>query len=360
MTPAGGPLHRVTAGMFAVATFPAMIAASMGTTRPRPLLLRLLAGLLVLAGAGHADDEYSVLTAVFAKTAKDYQRQKGPDGRWEREYYTMVNGGPADGTIRDSAQSRVPFVAIATVLAQHLARQGYFPATDPDKVDLLLVVHWGRTMPFGDPIYRDGLDNVTDSMNTFSLQRQKALEARAAANAAGIADNNSLTGTVEDMEAQAAESYLENAMIMQDMLNRSRNRSNARTARLLGYMGEINEADGPQRYAGGSRYDELVADIEEARYYVILSAYDFQSTVREQRSKLQWVTRMSMRAPGNSFAEKAAAMIAYSASRFGQNTAGLEQRLYPQYKVNLEDTRFLGIAPAWRNPAERAEPAGKR
>ena len=37
-------------------------------------------------------------------------------------------------------------------------------------------------------------------------------------------------------------------------------------------------------------------------------------------------------------------MIAYSASRFGQNTSGLEQKLYPQYKVNLEDTRFLGVA----------------
>ena len=117
-------------------------------------------------------------------------------------------------------------------------------------------------------------------------------------------------------------------------------------------MGEINEADGPQRYAGSNRYGDLIADIEEARYYVVLLAYDFTATVRHRTPKLRWVTRMSMRAPGNSFAEKAAAMIAYSASRFGQNTDGLEQKAYPQYKVNLEDVRFLGEAPAWRNPAE--------
>jgi hypothetical protein len=329
-------------------------------TTPRHLLACLLAGAFLLNATTRADDEYSVLTSVFAKTAKDYKRQKGPDGKWVREYYAMVNAGAADGTVRDDAQSRVPFVAIATVLAQHLARQGYFPATDPAKVDFLLVVNWGRTMPFSDPTYREGLDNVMDTMNGFTLQNQNAQQARAAAAAAGVADNSSATGTIQDMEAQAAESYLENAMIMQDMMNRSRNQSNLRTARLLGYMGDINEADGPQRYAGGSRYDDLIADIEEARYYIILSAYDFESTVREQKQKLQWVTRMSMRAPGNSFAEKAAAMIAYSSSRFGRDTDGLEQKLYPQYKVNLEDTRFLGMAPAWKNPGEEPEKSGSK
>jgi hypothetical protein len=110
-------------------------------------------------------------------------------------------------------------------------------------------------------------------------------------------------------------------------------------------MGDINKSDGIQRFAGGGRlYDDLIADIEEARYYIILSAYDFKSTVRNQKPKLRWVTRMSMRAPGNNFAETAASMIAYSASRFGQNTDGLERKLYPQYRVNLEDIRFLGVA----------------
>lgn len=320
--------------------------------------LCLLTGLLALAVAGQADDENSVLTAVFAKTEKDYRRVKGPDGRWEREYYAMVNGGPAAGTIRDNAQERVPFVAVATVLAQHLARQGYFPATDSNKVDFLLTVNWGRTRPFSDHVYRDGVENVMDSMNSMGLKQQAATLARASATdtaAQGDASIN-LTGSVEDMEAQAAESYLENSMIMQGMMNRSRNQDNARTAHLLGYMGTINRADGPQRYAGGGDlYDDLVADIEEARYYIILSAYDFQRTVRDGKPKLRWVTRMSMRAPGNSFAENAAAMIAYSSSRFGQNTDGLERKLYPQYKVNLEDVRFLGMAPTWKNPAE--EPA---
>ncbi len=326
----------------------------MKSTPLRPWAAIVIAGLM-LSPAGSlfaADDESSVLTSVFAKTAKDYKRVKDEKGRWQREYYAMSNGGPADGTIRDNSQEKIKFVAIATVLAQHLARQGYFPATDPDQVDFLLVVNWGRTMPFADPTYRDGLDNVIGSMNTMASKGQIAQQARAAASTATATGNANLTGTVEDMEAQAAASYLENNMIIQDMLNRSRNQSNARTAHLLGYMDEINDADGPQRYAGGGNlYDELVADIEEARYYIILSAFDFKRTVHEKNPKLRWVTRMSMRAPGNSFADKAAAMIAYSSSRFGQNTEGLERKLYPQYKVNLEDLRFLGIA-GWQSQPE--------
>lgn len=322
----------------------------------------LYVGLFLLATPGHtaSDDEDSVLTSVYAKTEKSYRRKKDEKGRWVKEYYAMSNGGPVDGTIRDNAQDRIKFVAIATVLAQHLARQGYFPATEADKVDFLLVVNWGRTMPFADPSYRDGVKNSLSSMNDFALKSQTATAAREAApqNQTG---NVNLTGSVEEMEMQAAESYLEGAIIMQDMLNRSRNMSNARTAQLLGYMGNINLADGPQRYAGaGNLYDELIADIEEARYYIILSAYDFKRTVRENKpSNLRWVTRMSMRAAGNSFADKAAAMIAYSASRFGQNSDGLERKLYPQYKVNLEDLRFLGIA-GWQGQPEAAEPAGQK
>jgi len=340
--------------------FTANLTSAMNSTPPSCLIPRLLAGLLVMAaGTVRADNEYSVLTSVMAKTAKDYHRVKGPDGKWEREYYTLVNGGPADGTIRDSAQGRVPFVAIATVLAQHLARQGYYPATNPDQVDHLLVVNWGTTRPFADAVYREGLDNVMDAMNTMSLKGQSAAQARANAVASAAQGDGSvnLTGTAEDMEAEAADSALQNAMIMQDMMNRSRNQANARTAHLLGYMDNINLADGPQRYAGGGDlYDELIADVEEARYYVILSAYDFDRTVRQQKPKIQWVTRMSIRAPGNSFAEKAATMIAYASSRFGQNTGGLERKLYPEYKVNLEDVRFLGMAPAWRNPGEDLSP----
>lgn len=310
-------------------------------SRSLPFGLCLLAGLGLPVSPGFSQDtESGVLTAVFAKTDKGYKRQKDADGKWVREYYAMTNGGTADGTIQDNAQEKIKFVSIATVLAQHLARQGYFPATDKDKVDLLLVVNWGRTMPFTDNVYREGVQNVLADMNSFRAAGQ------AAANAPPPPQGEmNITGSVEDMVAQASESALTGSLLMQDMMNRSRNQANARTAHLLGYMGDINESDGIQRYAGGGRlYDDLIADIEEARYYIILSAYDFKKTVRENKPKLQWVTRMSMRAPGNRFAEKAAAMIAYSASRFGQNTDGLERKLYPQYKVNLEDIRFLGVA----------------
>ncbi len=335
----------------------------METKRSTTLALSLLTSLVLLPAMSRADDEYSVLTSVYAKTAKDYQRQKDSDGKWVREYYALVNGGPVEGTAKDNAQSRVPFVAIATVLAQHLAKQGYFPATDPSQVDLLITVNWGRTMPFNDNIYRENMDNAVASMNTYSLKKASAAASRAAVSSQPGTELASLTGTAEEHEAWAAEGAFESDMIMQRMLNRSRDMANARTGHLLGYMDDINKADGPQRYAGGTRYGDLIADIEEPRYYVVVSAYDFNRTVRQKDPKIQWVTRMSMRAPGNSFAEKAAAMIAYSSTRFGRDTNGLERKLYPQYNVNLEDVRFLGMAAGsdWRNPAEETgSPGGSK
>lgn len=330
----------------------------MRTTPWKSAAAPLLAALLLLpAGpAGVAADEHAVLTAVFAKTDKGYKRKKGPDGKWVREYYAMSNGGPVEGTVKDNAQERVKFVSIATVLAEQLARQGYFPATDSEKVDLLIVVNWGRTSPFSDGIYRSGTDNVLAAMNALSGLNQSASSQPAAAPTSAETTPQAevtATGSVQDMQRQAAQSQLASAMLTQELFNRSRDQQNERNARLLGYLGDINKVDGIQRLAGGGgRFEELMADIEEPRYYIILSAYDFKRTVRDKKPKLQWVTRMSMRAPGNSFAEQAAAMIAHSASRFGQNTDGLERKVTPQYKVNLEDLKFLGVA----EPPPAADP----
>ncbi len=298
-----------------------------------------------------AADEHGVLTAVYARTAPGYKRKKGKDGQWVREYYALTNGGPADGTVQDNAQAKIKFVAIATVLAEHLARQGYFPATDKDQVDLLLVVNWGRTIPAGDQVSPDNARNVLTDLN-----RNNA--AQAAVGPTEVDDGLSMSPSPQKQVAQASANTLVSSLLAQDMLNRSREQSNAKIAHLLGYMGEINEADGIQRFAGGGRlYEELVADIEEPRYYVILSAFDFEKTVRQNTPKIRWVTRMSMRAPGNSFAAQAGAMIAYSSARFGQNTQGLERKLYPEYKVNLEDMRFLGMT---TQPASTpAEATGK-
>lgn len=310
------------------------------------LLVRLLACLLLTGVFLPAAEEDAVLTSVFAKTEKGYKRKKTPEGGWQREYYAMSNGGPAEGTIKDNAQDKIQFASLARVLAEHLARQGYFPATDPKKVDLLIVVNWGRTTPLNDGAYRSGTDNVLAAMNALTSlgpATPPPIVTVTDAASAPAAEVN-ITGSVEDIQRQAAASRLEGALMTQAMFNRSRDQANNKNATVLGYSQDLSKSDGIQRMAGGgAKYEELLADIEEPRYYVILKAFDFKKTVHEKKPKMQWVTRMSMRAPGNSFAKKAAAMVAYGASRFGQNTDGLERKLSPGYRVNLEDVKFLGV-----------------
>jgi hypothetical protein len=137
----------------------------------------------------------------------------------------------------------------------------------------------------------------------------------------------------------------ESAMIRLMMENRARDQINLPNARLLGYLDEINDADGIQRFAGGGdRFNDLIADIEESRYYIIVSAYDFDQLVNHQKKVLRWQTRVSVRAPGNRFDDSVAAMMKGASKYFGQDSGRLVRGEESKGVVELGDLKFLGEA----------------
>jgi hypothetical protein len=114
---------------------------------------------------------------------------------------------------------------------------------------------------------------------------------------------------------------------------------------LLGYLDEINDADGIQRFAGGGdRYKDLIADVEETRYYIVISAYDFQELVKHERKKLLWTTRVSVRAIGNQFDDSIAAMLKSASKYFGQDSGRLVRGEETKGMVEMGDVKFLGEA----------------
>ncbi len=138
-----------------------------------------------------------------------------------------------------------------------------------------------------------------------------------------------------------------------------RDRINLPNAQLLGYLDEINDADGIQRFAGGGdRYNDLIADVEEARYYIIVSAYDFDQLVNHQKKVLRWQTRVSVRAPGNRFDDSFAAMLKGAAKYFGQDSGRLVRGEESKGTVELGDLKFLGEAKE-KEPAETKPEAKK-
>jgi len=58
-----------------------------------------------------------------------------------------MQGRYCDGHAVDRSVERMPFPRIAEHLATELGRQQYFPAPAVDQADLLIVVHWGTTLP---------------------------------------------------------------------------------------------------------------------------------------------------------------------------------------------------------------------
>lgn len=292
------------------------------------IILRRVAGAigaLMAVNAAQAAEE-SLVTAVFAKTHNGYERAKDADGTFSRETYTVAKGSYEPGLGRDPSIENVKFAGVVRALAPYLARQNYVPAVERTAADLLLVLHWGTTIPFNTGISREFVNVAADAMRTVQFQK---------------------FGSFMDMDASQvtadAEGELEQAMMMLNMANRMRDQANQHNANLLGYIHEVNKRNTIARYAGaGVAYDELIEDIEEERYYVIIGAYDMQALLEGQH-RLLWSTRVSIRSQGNRFDQWLPTMFANASKYFGEASDGLVRRFQRATRVDMGELKSLGV-----------------
>lgn len=136
-----------------------------------------------------------------------------------------------------------------------------------------------------------------------------------------------------------------------------RDRVNEHNARVLGYMDDLAETNDIRRWAGGGdRFNDLIADVEEARYYIVISAFDFRELTKANKRKLLWQTRVSVRAPGNRFDDSFAAMLKGASRYFGQDSGRLIRGEESKGVVELGDLKFLGEV---KEPAAKANETKK-
>jgi hypothetical protein len=128
-------------------------------------------------------------------------------------------------------------------------------------------------------------------------------------------------------------------------LEEQRERADMRNAQLLGYDSELAQTGRTEISTFKLRRDDLMSEIEQNRYFVILMAYDFQALWKQKRHRLVWVTRMSVRERGGDFARLLPSMVAYSSQFFGMDTSGLVRRPLPEGHVEIGEPRSLGIVP---------------
>ncbi|MES1167979.1 MAG: hypothetical protein ABUL61_02295, partial [Oleiharenicola lentus] len=149
--------------------------------------------------------------------------------------------------------------------------------------------------------------------------------------------------TNEEMAVVNAAGSLEGQFVKSIADDRVREELTLRNAQVIGYVDDLNDTNDIRRYAGGGdRYNDLIADVEEQRYYIVISAYDFAELTQKNKKKLLWQTRVSVRMTGNTFDSTVAAMLKSASKYFGQNSGRVIRGEETKGTVELGELKYLG------------------
>lgn len=230
---------------------------------------------------------------VSATATEGYERQ-APDGALRPESY-VISKGKHFGQGRDAQSADAQFDLVLQALAPALAEQQYWPANGLENADLLIVVHWGETEVYDDPM----ADYMAESFN------DALAEYMANADEAGNAD----PGRLNELKR------------MEGMTNQLAAQAQKTNAELLGYRSSLEKEE--RRYFASEDERTMKSELAENRYFVVLMAWDYQAMRVKMPAKLKWVTRMSVRSAGNRFAETVPALMRQGAPLFGRQSDSL-------------------------------------
>ena len=300
----------------------------------RPLPRLFLAATCLLAPLLRAAEE-TVATVVYSRIGNGYKRERLADGSFKPEHYALANGGLIAGTGSDNTIARVTYPEVAEISARFLKQQNYHYAQSKEQAKLLLVLNWGATLSYNNMNYGQAVQQLGKAVEVLSQQRMYG------------------SSTPEDVAVDA----LAEQLLMVKMENRARDQINLPNAKIIGYLDAINEVNDIRRWAGGGdRYNDLIADLEEPRYYIVISAYDFPELLKSGKKTLLWQTRVSVRSPGNSFDQSFVPMLKSASKYFGQDSGKLVREEQEKAKVELGELQFLGEA---KDQSEAKPEAGK-
>jgi hypothetical protein len=305
-----------------------------------PTLARLLLLACLVVPSMNLSLRAEEVEAIASKTARDYVRKKLPDGTFMPETYAFGKGDNWAGARVDATIDALDFMDVARVLAVPLAEKRYIPTQDPKSTNLLILVTWGTTRAPEHASQSIGVQRTQDAN-----QRQQ------------IADTNlnaMLAGTHKPAEIRAAQTEANEASgeLMTSLAavsaeNQRREDIDRRTAALLGYdswwVATIQDSGGTGL---GYRKQDMLNELEEDRYFVVLTAIDYQLLVKTKKSKMLWEVRFSIRERDNQFDKRLPAMIALASDYFGRDSAGLHHVDVPEGKVEIGPVKSLGVVPS--------------
>ncbi len=252
------------------------------------------------------------------------------------ETYVFAKGQYFPGVTLDFGMERTSFRMLATTLAADLKKRHYEPTKSVTDADLIIMVHWGVTIPNenGAALFLLDPDVLRQSAIAVEVARQQTQE-----NALLNEGSSGLTGSVA--AAESTMRFESNVMSSQYGANEYREYSNAE---LLGYRTALESSDQSMLETDVSA--ALHAMVNEERYFIILMAYDGPS-MRTGKKKRLWTTRMSIRAAGVNFATAVDRMSSVAAGFNGKPTDGIAMELAKERHgtVQVGEIKVIGEVP---------------
>ncbi len=283
------------------------------------------------------------IEAVSSRVAADYVRARQPSGAFEPEAYAFGKGGYWSGGVDDPSIGKLKFLDVAHVIAEPLATQNYVPTKDPATTKLLIMVYWGTTMPPAQAGSSVVFQNASSAMNALQSAKNAAPPPKNASQAIQAARGKE-RGTPEEQAASAAADAAIAALQAENQLRR---RLDIQNAKLLGYDSWWESTAHLENTPLDLGRRDLLTELEEDRYFVVLMAYDFQLMWKQKKTKLLWETRFSVSERHHEFDKILPVMAQFAAKYFGQDSHGLQHHDVPIGQVELGQLKSLGT------PAEK-------
>jgi hypothetical protein len=211
--------------------------------------------------------------AFSTKLSNGYTRKKLPDGSFKVETYAFGEGGDWGGARVDASMDRLKFLDVARVIAVPLAARNYMPSRDQNTTDLLIMVYWGTTRA---PEHASDTHSLQMAQDAERLQNQAAEATNDALGHQGSPHGNPGDLAVAKINQAAADADFRAALEGVQAEDQRRENDDARTVALLGYDSWWLKTE--QASGGGERAlrkKDMLDELEEDRYFVVLMASDF-------------------------------------------------------------------------------------
>jgi hypothetical protein len=271
------------------------------------------------------------LVAISSKVSKDYVRRKLSDGSYKPETYTFGEGDNWGGIRLDFSADHLKFMDVARAMAVPLAQKNYLPTHDKDVTDLLIMVYWGTTLSARKPEDNLTMQKMQD-VDRGQDQAQMMLN-----HASSASEHKAAT-----IEVAAAAAQMRSTLVELQSENQRREDDDVKTVALLGYDSwwlDTEAASGGGERAFRKR--DMLDEVEEDRYFVVLMAYDFRSMMKK-KAKLLWEVHFSVREQGHLFDKELPGMIAKASEYFGRESGGLQHQNIEEGKVLIGPVKSLG------------------